>query len=73
MVSLYLALDKLRKRYGQQSIIRAVGIDRHPADTADQIGQESMSPEAIQSGQEGSTGKRLWKISRPEYLTGRSF
>ena len=71
MVSLYLALDKLRKRYGQQSIIRAVGIDRHPADTAAQIGQESMSLEAIQPGQEGSTGKRLWKISRPEYLTGR--
>lgn len=70
MVSLYLALDKLRKRYGQQSIIRAVGIDRHPAYTADQTGQESMSPEAMQPHQEGSTGKRLWKISRPEYLTG---
>jgi DNA polymerase-4 len=71
MVSLYLALDKLRKRYGQQSIIRAVGLVRHPADAADQTRQESMSLESIQPGQDGSTGKRLWKISRPEYLTGR--
>jgi DNA polymerase-4 len=74
MVSLYLAMDKLRNRYGRQSIIRAVGMDSQPADAADQIRQECMGLETVQPEQEeqaGSTGKRLWKISRPEYLTGR--
>jgi DNA polymerase-4 len=71
MVSLYLAMDKLRKRYGQQSIIRAVGLNSQPADAADQARQESMDIAVAQPGKEGSAGKRLWKISRPEYLTGR--
>lgn len=73
MVSLYLAMDKLRKRYGRQSIIRAVGLNSQPADAADQARQESMDIAIAQPGQEGSAGKRLWKISRPEYLTGRPF
>jgi DNA polymerase-4 len=70
MVSLYMTLDKLRKRYGQQSVIRAVGLHRHPADAADLAREESMAA-AAQPDKEGSAGKRLWKISRPEYLTGR--
>jgi len=71
MVNLYLTMDKIRRQYGRQSIIRAVGMNSHPADAAEQARQESLDIEEEQSEQESSAAKRLWRISRPEYLTGR--
>jgi hypothetical protein len=83
MIRLYLALDKLRYRYGRKSVLRAVGISnreesmkcecdgsvgvaRIPADGS--LPEEVEQRASWQMG--GSTFQRLWKINRPDYLTG---
>ena len=75
MIRLYLALDKLRHRYGRKSVLRAVGISNREKmkeeeeDAADKTLPEDIEQRASwQMG--GSTFKRLWKINRPDYLTG---
>ncbi len=75
MIRLYLALDKLRLRYGRKSVLRAVGISNREKmmeeeeDPADRPLPEEVEQRASwQMG--GSTFKRLWKINRPDYLTG---
>ncbi len=78
MIRLYLALDKLRNRYGEKSIRRAVGISNREKmkEEEDEEKQGKPLPEEIgqraswQAG--GSTFKRLWKINRPDYLTGNA-
>lgn len=76
MVRLYLTLDSLRKRFGKESIRRAVGLDRNNEDMYREFIQPAYN--AVQNpnlsvkdpGHSTSTEKRLWKISRPDYLTG---
>lgn len=75
MIRLYLALDKLRYRYGRKSVLRAVGISNREKmkeekeDLPDKPLPEDIEQRASwQMG--GSTFKRLWKINRPDYLTG---
>ena len=75
IIRLYLALDKLRYRYGRKSVLRAVGISNREKmqeeeeDPADRPLPEDIEQRASwQMG--GSTFKRLWKINRPDYLTG---
>ena len=78
MIRLYLALDKLRNRYGKKSIRRAVGISNREKmkEEEDESRPGRSLPEEIeqraswQAG--GSTFKRLWKINRPDYLTGNA-
>ncbi len=78
MIRLYLALDKLRNRYGKKSIRRAVGISNREKmkEEEDESRPDRTLPEEIeqraswQAG--GSTFKRLWKINRPDYLTGNA-
>jgi DNA polymerase-4 len=78
MIRLYLALDKLRNRYGKKSIRRAVGISNREKmkEEEDESRPGKPLPEEIeqraswQAG--GSTFKRLWKINRPDYLTGNA-
>lgn len=72
MIRLYLTLDKLRRRYGRKSVLRAVGISNReenphaPAD--DPLPEEIEQRASWQMG--GSTFNRLWKVNRPDYLTG---
>lgn len=73
MIRLYLALDKLRYRYGRKSVLRAVGISNREesmkCECDGSVGVENIRQRASwQMG--GSTFKRLWKINRPDYLTG---
>jgi DNA polymerase-4 len=74
MIRLYLALDRLRLRYGRKSVLRAVGISnredmKEKEDPADGPLPEEVTQRASwQMG--GSTFQRLWKINRPDYLTG---
>jgi DNA polymerase-4 len=76
MVRLYLALDNLRNRFGRKSVRRAVGLDRNNVDMDREFIQPAYnmpydkhrSEQA--TGHATSTGKRLWKISRPDYLMG---
>jgi DNA polymerase-4 len=76
MVRLYLALDNLRNRFGRKSVRRAVGLDRNNVDMDREFIQPAYnmpydkhrSEQA--TGHATSTGKRLWKISRPVYLMG---
>jgi len=75
MIRLYLALDKLRYRYGRKSVLRAVGIsNREKMKEEEEDAADKTLPEDIEqrSGWQmgGSTFKRLWKINRPDYLTG---
>ena len=77
MIRLYLAVDKLRNRYGKKSIRRAVGIsNREKMKEAEEedAGPDRPLPEEIDQRSNwqvgGSTFKRLWKINRPDYLTG---
>ena len=78
MIRLYLALDKLRNRYGKKSIRRAVGISNREKmkEEEDESRPGRSLPEEIeqrarwQAG--GSTFNRLWKINRPDYLTGNA-
>ena len=77
MVRLYLTLDSLRKRFGKESIRRAVGLDRNGENMYGEFIQPAYN--AVQNpdqpgsiaGHTTSTEKRLWKISRPDHLTGR--
>jgi DNA polymerase-4 len=71
MVRLYLAMDKLRSRYGQKAVIRAAGIQLQPRDAVEQRDQQGMDTGTVTISKEGSTARRLWKISRPGYLTGK--
>ena len=76
MIRLYLALDKLRNHYGKKSIRRAVGISNREKmkEEEDEEKQGKPQPEEIDQRSSwqvgGSTFKRLWKINRPDYLTG---
>lgn len=76
MIRLYLALDKLRNHYGKKSVRRAVGISNREKmkEEEDEEQQGKPQPEEIQQRSSwqvgGSTFKRLWKINRPDYLTG---
>lgn len=77
MIRLYLALDKLRNRYGKTSIRRAVGIsnrEKMKEEEDEDARPDRPLPEEIQQRSSwqvgGSTFKRLWKINRPDYLTG---
>jgi DNA polymerase-4 len=76
MVRLYLTLDSLRNRFGRTSVRRAVGLDRNNGDIDGEFIQPAYNVlhDPKQSGQtvghSTSTEKRLWKISRPDYLTG---
>jgi DNA polymerase-4 len=79
MIRLYLALDKLRNRYGKKSIRRAVGIsNREESMKSECDGNVGVAyiPEEIEQRSSwhvgGSTFKRLWKINRPDYLTGNA-
>jgi len=70
MVRLYLAMDKLRGRYGRKAIIRAAGLQLKPRDAVEQLGQ-GLDLETATVGKDGSTAQRLWKVSRQGYLTGK--
>jgi len=76
MIRLYLAIDKLRNRYGKKTVRRAVGISNREKmqEEEDEEQQGKPLPEEIQQRSSwqvgGSTFKRLWKINRPDYLTG---
>jgi DNA polymerase-4 len=75
MIRLYLALDKLRLRYGRKSVLRAVGISNREKMMAEQEDPEDAPlPEEVRQRASwqigGSTFNRLWKINRPDYLTG---
>jgi DNA polymerase-4 len=77
MIRLYLALDKLRNRYGRKTVRRAVGIsNREKMKEAEEedARPDRPLPEEINQRSSwhvgGSTFKRLWKINRPDYLTG---
>lgn len=79
MIRLYLALDKLRNRYGKKSIRRAVGIsnrEKMKEEEDEDARPDRRLPEEIQQRSSwqvgGSTFKRLWKINRPDYLTGHA-
>ena len=78
MIRLYLALDKLRNRYGKKSIRRAVGISNREKmkEEEDEEKQDKPLPGEIKQRSSwqvgGSTFKRLWKINRPDYLTGNA-
>jgi DNA polymerase-4 len=78
MIRLYLALDKLRNRYGKKSIRRAVGISNREKmkEEEDEEKQDKPLPGEIEQRSSwqvgGSTFKRLWKINRPDYLTGNA-
>jgi len=75
MIRLYLALDKLRFRYGRKSVLRAVGIsNREKMMEEEEDADDKTLPEEVEQRASwqmgGSTFKRLWKINRPDYLTG---
>jgi DNA polymerase-4 len=76
MIRLYLALDKLRNHYGRKSVRRAVGISNREKmkEEEDESRPGNPLPEEIEQRSSwhvgGSTFKRLWKINRPDYLTG---
>ncbi|MFC2115684.1 DNA polymerase IV [Bacteroidota bacterium] len=75
MIRLYLALDKLRYRYGRKSVLRAVGISNREKmkEEEEDIPDKSLPKDIEQRASwqmGGSTFKRLWKINRPDYLTG---
>jgi DNA polymerase-4 len=78
MIRLYLALDKLRNRYGKKTVRRAVGISNREKmkEAEDESRPGSPLPEEIEQRSSwqvgGSTFKRLWKINRPDYLTGNT-
>jgi DNA polymerase-4 len=78
MIRLYLALDRLRNRYGKKSVRRAVGISNREKmkEEEDEEKQGKLLPEEIEQRSSwqvgGSTFKRLWKINRPDYLTGNA-
>jgi DNA polymerase-4 len=73
MIRLYLALDRLRNRYGKRSVRRAVGLSNREEHNEERLPEgplpgEISQPDGWQYG--GATFKRLWKISRPDYLKG---
>jgi DNA polymerase-4 len=76
MVRLYLTLDNLRNRFGRRSVRRAVGLDRNSEEMFGEFIQPAYNvlQKPDLSGKDPdrstSTEKRLWKISRPDYLTG---
>jgi len=78
MARLYLTIDNLRSRFGRESVRRAVGLDRNSGEMCREFIQPAYhivkAPERdIQNqGHSTSTEKRLWKISRPDYLTGKT-
>ncbi len=74
MVRLYLTMDKLRSRFGRKSVIRAVGTGQRQ----ETFREATIDPARSKNGTRGtdpeqstSTGKRLWKVNRPDYLTGK--
>ncbi len=81
MIRLYLALDRLRYRYGRKAVLRAVGIGSREeikeeedyleerGTTAGPLPEEIEQRASWQLG--GSTFQRLWKVNRPDYLTGK--
>ena len=78
MIRLYLALDKLRNHYGKKSVRRAVGISNREKmkEEEEEERPDKRLPEEIEQRSSwqvgGSTFKRLWKINRPDYLTGNT-
>jgi DNA polymerase-4 len=72
MVRLYLTLDTLRKRFGKTAVRRAVGLTGSNGEILDEFIQPAypIAKDKDEYNNETSTGKRLWKIVRPEYLTG---
>jgi DNA polymerase-4 len=76
MVRLYLTLDNLRNRFGRRSVRRAVGLDRNSGEMFGEFIQpvynvlQKPDLPGKDTDHSTSTEKRLWKISRPDYLTG---
>jgi len=76
MARLYLTIDNLRSRFGREAVRRAVGLDRNSGEMYGKFIQPAYhivnGPEGNTQNQDHSTSteKRLWKISRPDYLTG---
>jgi hypothetical protein len=73
MVRLYLTMDRLRNRYGKRAVHRAVGLSSREEQEDEKmpggpLPGEIEQPDGWQHG--GATFKRLWKISRPDYLKG---
>jgi hypothetical protein len=73
MVRLYLTLDTLRNRFGRKSVRRAVGLSRSNGEMLGEFIQPAYNVEkdVKEHTNETSTEKRLWKIVRPDYLTGQ--
>ena len=73
MIRLYLAMDRLRNRYGKRSVLRAVGISKREEKNEEKMPDRPL-PGSIEQADGwqygGATFKRLWKISRPDYLKG---
>ena len=73
MIRLYLAMDRLRNRYGKRSVLRAVGISKREENNEEKMPDRPL-PGSIEQADGwqygGATFKRLWKISRPDYLKG---
>ena len=74
MIRLYLALDRLRNRYGKGSVRRAVGISSREKENEEKL-PDGPLPGSIEQADGwqygGATFKRLWKINRPDYLKGK--
>ncbi len=81
MIRLYLALDNLRHRYGRKAVLRAVGIsnrEKMKEEEEEILEQGNITghplPQDIQQRASwqlgGSSFQRLWKVNRPDYLTG---
>jgi len=77
MTRLYLTIDTLRSRFGRKSVRRAVGLDRNSGELYGEFIQPAYhivngsNSDAQNQGHSTSTGKRSWKISRADYLTGK--
>ena len=73
MIRLYLALDRLRNRYGKRSVRRAVGISSREEHNEEKMPDRPLPGDIEQADgwqYGGATFKRLWKINRPDYLKG---
>jgi DNA polymerase-4 len=76
MTRLYLTIDNLRNRFGREAIRRAVGLDRNSGEMYGEFIQPAynvvngLGRDEQNQDHATSTEKRLWKISRPDYLTG---
>ena len=72
MVRLYLTLDTLRNRFGRKAVRRAIGLSRSNGEMLEEFIQPAynVTRDEKEHNNDTSTGKRLWKIVRPDYLTG---